>query len=88
MLTGVATRYTYYDDNTPSTASLGQNNPEQTWLPGIFVQDEIAFNDKHKILLGLRYDYNSIHGNIFTPRFAYKVKFNENNILRFNANHD
>ncbi len=35
--------------------------------------------------MGLRYDYNSIHGNIFTPRFAYKLKIDDDNILRFNA---
>ena len=85
LLAGIASRYTYYDDNTPATAILTENNPEETWLPGIFVQDEIAFNDKHKLLLGMRYDYNSIHGNIFTPRFAYKLKINNSNILRFNA---
>nr|WP_315151670.1 TonB-dependent receptor [uncultured Flavobacterium sp.] len=85
LLAGIASRYTYYDDNTTATAVLTENNPEKTWLPGIFLQDEIAFNEKHKILMGLRYDYNSIHGNIFTPRFAYKLKINENNILRLNA---
>jgi len=85
MLTGLATRYTYYDDNTQSTALLGENNPEETWLPGIFAQDEITFTDKHKLLLGLRYDYNTIHGNIFTPRLAYKWKINDENILRFNT---
>lgn len=85
LLTGIAYRYTYYDDNTPSTAISNENNPEKTWLPGIFVQDEITFNEKHKVLFGLRYDYNSIHGNILTPRFAYKLKINDNNILRFNA---
>ncbi|MBP6757717.1 MAG: TonB-dependent receptor, partial [Flavobacterium sp.] len=85
VLAGLASRYTYYDDNTPSTALSNENNPEKTWLPGIFLQDEISFNEKHKVLFGLRYDYNSIHGNIFTPRFAYKLKLNENNILRFNT---
>lgn len=85
LLSGIASRYTYYDDNTQSTALLNENNPEKTWLPGIFLQDEITFTEKHKILLGLRYDYNSIHGNIFTPRFAYKLKIDANNILRFNA---
>ena len=85
LLSGIASRYTYYDDNTQSTTLLNENNPEKTWLPGIFVQDEITFSEKHKVLFGLRYDYNSIHGNIFTPRFAYKLKINENNILRFNA---
>jgi outer membrane receptor for ferrienterochelin and colicins len=85
LLTGIASRYTYYDDNTPATSILNENNPEKTWLPGIFVQDEIAFNQRHKVLLGLRYDYNSIHGSILTPRIAYKLKINNNNILRFNA---
>lgn len=85
LLTGIASRYTYYDDNTTSTAILNENNPEKTWLPGIFAQDEISFSEKHKMLFGLRYDYNSIHGNIFTPRFAYKLKFNDDNILRLNA---
>ncbi|MGQ7945942.1 TonB-dependent receptor [Flavobacterium sp. WC2509] len=85
LLTGIASRYTYYDDNTPTTALLNENSPEKMWLPGIFIQDEITFSEKHKILLGMRYDYNSIHGNIFTPRFAYKWKINDNNILRFNT---
>ena len=85
LLAGIASRYTYYDDNTAATALFGQNNPENTWLPGIFLQDEIAITDQHKLLLGARYDYNSVHGNIFTPRLAYKWKINENNILRFNT---
>ena len=80
FLTGTAIRYQYYDDNTPATLQS-----DSSWIPSLFVQDEIAFNDHHKILLGARYDYNSNHGNIFTPRFAYKWKINNNNILRFNT---
>ena len=85
LLAGVALRYNFYDDNTQATQKQGQNNPEKTWLPGIFLQDEKTFNNKHKLLLGLRYDYNSFHGNIFTPRMAYKFKLNDNNIIRVNA---
>ncbi len=86
MLLGTALRYNYYDDNTPATSNfIGENKSEKTFLPGIFIQDEIAFNDKNKLLLGLRYDYNSFHGNIFTPRIAYKLKLNDNNIIRLNA---
>ena len=85
LLLGFALRYNYYDDNTAATQKEDNNNPEKTWLPGIFVQNEVAFNDKHKLLLGLRYDYNSFHGNIFTPRLAYKLKLNDNNIIRLNA---
>ena len=85
LLFGMALRYNYYDDNTPATSLNNQNNPEKTVLPGVFLQDEIAFNSQQKLLLGLRYDYNSVHGNIITPRLAYKIKLNENNILRLNA---
>jgi outer membrane receptor for ferrienterochelin and colicins len=80
FLTGIANRYTYYDDNTAAT-----KDAESTWLPGIFIQDEITFSPKSQVLLGARYDYNSIHGSIFTPRFAYRFKANENSIFRLNA---
>ncbi|MFD1601952.1 TonB-dependent receptor domain-containing protein [Flavobacterium artemisiae] len=80
LLAGIASRYTYYDDNTPATQEA-----ENTWLPGIFVQDEITFSPKSQVLLGMRYDYNSIHGSIFTPRFAYRFKANENTIFRLNV---
>ena len=86
LLFGTALRYNYYDDNTPATSNLnGDNEAESTYLPGIFLQDEIAFNEKNKFLLGLRYDYNSIHGTIITPRVAYKLKINDNNIIRLNT---
>jgi outer membrane receptor for ferrienterochelin and colicins len=67
VLSGLAYRYTYYDDNTPAT-----QNASVTHLPGLFIQDEWTFNPKNKLLLGTRYDYNSLHGNIVTPRVSYK----------------
>lgn len=80
LLFGAAVRYQFYNDNTAATEVA-----EQNWIPGVFVQDEIKFNDKHSVLLGARYDYNDNHGSIFTPRFAYKWKINEHDILRLNA---
>jgi outer membrane receptor for ferrienterochelin and colicins len=80
LLAGIASRYTYYNDNTTATKEA-----ESNWLPGIFVQDEITFSPKSQVLLGMRYDYNSVHGSIFTPRFAYRFKANENTIFRLNA---
>lgn len=85
LLFGTAFRYTYYDDNTPATLQANQNNPENVYLPGVFVQDEIKLTQKHSVLLGMRYDYHSTHGNIYTPRFAYKINFDEASILRLNA---
>lgn len=88
ILLGATYRYTYYDDNTPATAAFDtigtpKNLPSQTRLPGIFVQNEIRINDNNKLLLGMRYDHNSIHGNIFTPRFNYKWSSqNKKNVVR------
>lgn len=85
-LLGLALRYTWYDDNTPATRigdeNSGTNKPDEIYLPGIFVQDEIKLGKTHKVLLGARYDYNSEHGSIFTPRVNYKWTPNKNNILR------
>lgn len=85
LLAGVALRYTYYDDNTVATLNKGINEPEKTWLPGIFVQDEISLAERHKLLLGGRFDYNNIHGSILTPRLAYKWTLGEESVLRVNA---
>ena len=85
LLTGLTYRYTYYDDNTPATALADGtgNNPSDINLPGLFLQDEITLNENNKLLLGMRYDYNSIHGNIFTPRLNYKWNSDDkNNVLR------
>ena len=91
LLIGTAVRYTYYDDNTPATASfdtinIPTNKPSITYLPGVFVQDEITLNECNKFLIGIRYDYNSIHGHIFTPRLNYKLSSkNKKHILRVSA---
>ena len=86
LLAGAALRYTFYDDNTPATAKPTlENNPQKIVLPGIFLQDEITISTKQKLLLGFRYDYNTDHGNIYTPRVAYKLSLNKNNIIRLNA---
>ncbi|WP_299754540.1 TonB-dependent receptor [uncultured Pontibacter sp.] len=88
VLMGLAYRYTYYDDNTPATAEAdgAGNEPSVTHLPGLFLQDEIILNEQNKILLGARYDYNSLHGNIFTPRLNYKwTSENKNNVVRLSV---
>lgn len=80
LLFGSAVRYQYYDDNTPATLS-----EDEVTIPSLFVQDEIAFSNTHTLLLGMRYDYDDRHGNIFTPRMAYKWSVSDNSILRLNA---
>jgi outer membrane receptor for ferrienterochelin and colicins len=86
LLLGAAYRYTEYDDNTPATADENGNNPSQTHLPGFFAQDEITLNDFNKILVGMRYDHNSIHGAILSPRVNYKWSAkNKQTIVRLSA---
>jgi outer membrane receptor for ferrienterochelin and colicins len=87
LLVGLAFRYTSYQDNTPATLEADGITPKPalTLLPGIFVQDEIALSDVTKLLLALRYDYNSAHGNVLTPRMSLKWSPNSDNVLRFNA---
>jgi outer membrane receptor for ferrienterochelin and colicins len=79
FLFGSAFRYQYYNDNTPAT-----KNANHSKIYSLFAQDEITFSDKTSTLLGLRYDYNSAHGSIVTPRFAFKYKPTPNDILRLN----
>lgn len=83
LLLGAAMRYTFYDDNTPATATgEGQNMPSETPLPGIFVQDEWRFHAKHVLLTGYRFDYDEYHGAIHSPRVAWKWSPNGNNTIR------
>ncbi|MBW8199152.1 TonB-dependent receptor [Flagellimonas abyssi] len=80
LLFGSAVRYNYYDDNTPATTEA-----DNIWIPSVFAQDEYSFAPKHSFLAGLRYDYDQRHGNILTPRAAYKWKISDNDIFRVNA---
>ncbi len=77
---GLAYRYTFYDDNTFATLDSNGvlNQPSITHLPGVFLQDEIALNKQNKLLLGARWDYNSLHGSIFSPRINYKWNSKDN----------
>jgi outer membrane receptor for ferrienterochelin and colicins len=91
LLAGITYRFTYYDDNTAATSTFDTlqppaNQPSVTHLPGIFLQDELSFAEQHKLLLGIRYDYNTLHGNIFCPRVNYKWNSaNKKNIFRVGA---
>ena len=86
ILLGVPLRYTYYDDNTTATKLNDRNKAVKVFLPGIFLQDDWQIKDNQKLLMGLRYDYNSQHGNIFTPRLAYKwASKNKLNVFRWNV---
>ena len=83
-LGGLSTRYNWYDDNTPATQSEQGTRPNQYWLPGVFLENEISLREQHKFLLGLRLDHHPNHGIISTPRLGYKINFDPQTLLRFN----
>lgn len=80
LLLGSSLRYNDYNDNTPATIT----NDEKV-IPSIFLQNEIKLHPNHQLLLGARLDNHENHGNIFTPRFAYKWKISDFDILRLNS---
>ena len=89
LLFGVPFRFVSYDDNSPATASAEilntTNKPQLTILPGVFVQDEWTIHKKLTTLIGMRYDHNNEHGNIFTPRLSFKYKPNNNHTIRLSG---
>lgn len=86
LLIGAPFRYTYYDDNTPGTSQPGgENAPMNTYLPGIFIQDEMKFNERVTLLTGIRYDHHNHHGNIFSPRVSVKYSPNLTNTIRLST---
>ena len=89
-LTGISSRYNWYDDNTAATqtgdTTLLTNTPAFYFLPGLFIQDEYAITENQKLLTGIRFDYHSRHGSVWSPRINYKLSWNNNlNILRIGA---
>ena len=81
LLTGLSYRQTNYNDNTPATPAT-----DRTYLPGLFFQDEWKISKQHRLLLGMRYDYHSTYGAIYTPRINYKWNSpKKTTTLRFSA---
>ncbi len=76
FLLGMSLKNIWFDDNTLATAaeSGSLNKPDVNQTYGLFVQNESILDSlsKHKLLLGLRLDYESRYGLINSPRIAYK----------------
>ncbi|HRJ31211.1 MAG TPA: TonB-dependent receptor [Cyclobacteriaceae bacterium] len=83
VLAGIPIRFIRYDDNTPGTAELsGDNTPAITFLPGIFIQDEVKLSNRLSSLMGVRYDHHNIHGSIVTPRLSFRYRISDAGVLR------
>lgn len=86
LLSGLPFRFMYYDDNSVATiqgdSANRKNKPSFSYLPGVFAQAEFRIHPKFTMLTGARYDYNSAHGHIFTPRLSFKFSPHKNHTLR------
>ena len=88
MLFGLAYRFTIFDDDTTATFNnfTTQNLAYLSHLLEIFIQNQTHINIYNTLLLGLRFDRNSIHENILTPHINYKINNNDkSSILRFSS---
>ncbi|WP_421874874.1 TonB-dependent receptor [Marinoscillum sp.] len=88
LVGGLTNRFQLYDDNTVATeiesSGLINNNPDNQWIPGVFVQDEMELNEWFSLLAGLRLDHYSSHGFIPSPRLSTKMKLGDWTTLRSN----
>ena len=78
FLAGYTNNLQFYKDNSSSSIT------EQTFVPGVFVQDEFNWTENLIILTGVRFDYHSNHGVIVSPRLSLKKDFGSYTSFRFN----
>ncbi|QNA43603.1 TonB-dependent receptor [Lacibacter sediminis] len=84
---GLPYRFIWYDDNTVATAKPDgvTTQPSVQKLQGLFVQDELKFNDRWTMLAGVRYELTNVQGGIVSPRLAVKWNNNNHQVFRFSA---
>ncbi len=87
LLTGMALRSNFYDDNSTATRDTltGVTRPDRSVIPGFFIQDEWKLNEQQLLLLGIRLDHHPLHRSILTPRIAWKWNLAQQQVLRVNA---
>ena len=88
LISGTSFRYSAYDDNTIATQiqenGTVKNNPDNQFIPGIYLQDEWAVNEKFTLLTGSRLDHYEKHGLILAPRLSAKYNAGDNTTIRTN----
>lgn len=79
LILGYTHRYQTFLDRTLA------NSDEKKFIPALFAQNELSFNDRWKTLLGFRVDHHKDHGYIFSPRLNLKYNPSPNSSLRLNS---
>lgn len=84
LTNGLTLRYQTYDDNTIATENNGISEPDQQFIPGVFIQDEWEISNRFTALSGMRLDHYQDHGLILAPRLNLKYKPGQWTTLRSN----
>jgi outer membrane receptor for ferrienterochelin and colicins len=79
VIGGTLRRQSYAD------STLAQRTREMRFIPGVFVQDEIALGSIVTVLAGLRVDHHRAHGVIPSPRLALKWDVTPHTTFRTSA---
>ncbi len=77
---GASIKYQHYDDNTILTRKLEDSLFTQAQvevMPGVFIQQERAWNKQWKTLAAWRTDLQKDHGLIHSPRLSIQFKKSE-----------
>lgn len=72
-----------YDDYTERFMATDYLQTEV--IPGVFTQYTFSIPEKFSLITGVRLDFHSIHGFLFTPRIHAKYNINESFTLRSSA---
>jgi len=80
LVLGGTLRHQQYRDS-----SRAQQVTDARFIPGIFLQDEVALHARVVLLAGLRVDHHAAHGVIPAPRVALKWTPDAHTAVRLNA---
>lgn len=94
LLAGATLRGQHYDDNTVATETVTPlpgggaetvNDPDNPFIPGLFVQDEWTLSERVTLLTGLRLDHYRRHGLVWSPRLSVQYAPSDGTTLRLNG---
>ncbi|MBN2167024.1 MAG: TonB-dependent receptor [Marinilabiliaceae bacterium] len=82
---GISLQYDINDEWFAQNDNSLSNVGFVEWVPGIFVEYNYIPTDRFSLLLGLRNDYSSLHGNFVTPRAHAKYNIANGITMRVSA---
>jgi outer membrane receptor for ferrienterochelin and colicins len=79
LRSGLTQRLEHYRDNTP----VGKDRME--YVPGVFVLDNIEWNESWGMMLGMRLDHHKNHGLVWAPQVNLKWRLSSKWEARINT---